>query len=178
MVTLSRLHLSFVGTCVDRNFNIFMPTLGTQKFGGGRRVFSVLFCSLSVFLSARLFCQQHRAGSQESPRNRMKPISGKEFHGNEKEKTLMSCWSGCSVHFSVKNIALTFSLDCAVFVSADVLLNVYVVSDIQNEQFKSQVIEKYFLSITPYSQSPPPPPIINFLSHMGDQLNTTRQKIT
>lgn len=122
---------------------------------GGYSPFFLLFVRFPI---CQTFCQQHRAGSQESPRNRMKPISGKEFHGNEKEKTLMSCWSGCSVHFPVKNIALTFSLDCAVFVSADVLLNVYVVSDIQNEQFKSQVIEKYFLSITPYSQSPPPSP--------------------
>lgn len=53
------------------------------------------------------------------------------------------------VHFSVKNGNLTFSLDGAVSISEELLINIYVISNVQNEQFKNRVIDNYFLSITP-----------------------------
>lgn len=89
--------------------------------------------------------QQNRVGVGSNQEIEWGLFLEKEFQGNEDQKGLMSGWLSPQAHFpGMKNGSWPFHLAGTVFVWAALLVDIYVVSDVQNEQFRSQIVEQYF----------------------------------
>lgn len=160
--TLSKLHFgfsqwvccAFVGTCVERNVTIFRPTLGTSLVVDGGHsplCLLVVVSYLPDFLSAARSWESG-VSKEEDEAHFWKAASWRQERKGPNELLVT-----LTVRLTFLRTVLWLAALTAVSVSAGLLLNIYMVSDVQNEQFKSQVIEKYFLSVTLYNLSPRSP---------------------